>query len=272
MNTEKLRQNQFEDLLSLAKEAAICGADVHRKGFEKNIAAQIKSSELDLVCEIDVETEKVIVERILRERPNDMIIGEEGNNHQGNSGVCWIIDPLDGTVNYLHRFPAFGISIGIEIDGNGVVGVVYDTFHKQIYSAIIGEKAICDGEIISVSDCSSVKNALIATGFLPNREIRVWQGKILTEILPNVLDMRRSGSPIIDLCRVASGVIDGFYEFGLRKWDYSAGSVIAQAAGAKVTILQFENEANPLIVVSTPKIHEELLEMILKSWEKQMIY
>lgn len=272
MNTEKKRHNQFEDILSLAKEAAIFGAKVHWKGFEKDIAAQIKSSELDLVCEIDVETEKIIVERILRERPNDTIVGEEGNNHQGNSGVCWIIDPLDGTVNYLHRFPAFGISIGVEVDGIGVAGVVFDTFHRQIYSAVIDKKANCDGEIISVSDCSSVKNALIGTGFLPNRKIRVWQGKILTEILPNVLDIRRSGSPIIDLCRVASGVIDGFYEFGLRKWDYSAGSVIAQAAGAKVTILPFENEATPLIVVSAPKIHEELLEMILKSWEKQINY
>lgn len=268
MNTEKLRQNQFENILSLAKEAATCGAEVHWKGSKKYIAAQIKSSESDLVCEIDVETEKIIVERILRERPNDTIIGEEGNNHQGNSGVCWVIDPLDGTVNYLHRYPAFGISIGIEIDGIGVAGVVYDTFHNRIYSAIIDKQANCDGEIISVSDCSSVKNALVGTGFLPNREIRVRQGRILTEILPNVLDVRRSGSPIIDLCRVASGALDGFYELGLRKWDYSAGSVIARSAGAKVTILPSESEENSLIVASAPKIHEELLELVLKSREK----
>ena len=259
MNTEKNRQIDFEDILFLAKEAAICGAEIHRKGFEKDVSAQTKTSELDLVCEIDIETEKVIVRRILQERPNDTIIGEEGNNHQGNSGVCWIIDPLDGTVNYLHRYPAFGISVGVEVDNVGVVGVVYDTFHQQIYSGIIDDKAMCDDEKISVSSCDSLQNALIATGFLPNREIRVRQGKILTEILPNVLDIRRSGSPIIDLCRVASGVIDGFYEFGLKKWDIAAGSVIAQAAGAKVTILPFENEANSLIVASAPNIHEELL-------------
>ena len=126
---------------------------------------------------------------------------------------------------------------------------------------------MCDSEKILVSNCDSLQNALIATGFLPNREIRILQGKILAEILPNILDIRRSGSPIIDLCRVASGVIDGFYEFGLKKWDIAAGSVIAQAAGAKVTILPSENEASSLIVASTPNIHDELLESVLKAVE-----
>ncbi len=265
MNTKKTRQIDFQDILLLAKEAAIGGAEIHHKGFKKDVSAQTKTSELDLVCEIDVETEKVIVKRILEKRPNDTIIGEEGNNQHGNSGVCWIIDPLDGTVNYLHRYPAFGISVGVEVDNVGVVGVVYDTYHQQVYSGLVDDKAMCDEEKISVSDCDSLQNALIATGFLPNREIRVRQGKILTEILPNVLDIRRSGSPIIDLCRVASGVIDGFYEFGLKKWDIAAGSVIAQAAGAKVTVLPFENEANSLIVASAPIIHEEFIELVLNA-------
>ena len=268
MNTVETPQNDLEELLQLAKEIAISGAVVHRSGLEKVISAHTKSTELDLVSEIDIETERVIVENILRKRPNDSIIGEEGNNHSGNSGICWIIDPLDGTVNYLHHYPAFGISIGIEVDNVGVVGVVYDTYREQMYCGSIDRKAVCDGKNISVSDCDFMQSALIGTGFLPNREVRVLQGKILAEVLPNVLDIRRSGSPVIDLCRVASGVLDGFYEFGLKKWDISAGGIIAQSADAKVTILPVGDVTNPLIVVSTPKIHEELLELVLKAWKK----
>ncbi len=268
MKSNKFIQNDFESILRLTKEATMKGVLVHRKGLAKVISAKTKSSDLDLVCEVDIETEKVIVEHILKERPDDTIIGEEGNNHKGNSGISWIIDPLDGTVNYLHRFPAYGISIGVEIDNIGVVGVVYDTSQEQIYTGIIDNQSKCGEESIFVSDCSSLQNALIATGFLPNREIRTLQGKVLTDVLPNVLDIRRNGSPIIDFCRVASGVIDGFYEFGLGKWDISAGSIIAQAAGAKVTTLPINNKtADSLIVASAPKIHKQLLELVLNSWE-----
>ncbi|MGI9055534.1 MAG: inositol monophosphatase family protein [Pyrinomonadaceae bacterium] len=269
MKRNNLFQIDFESLLLLAKEAATKGALIHRNGLAKSISAQTKSSRLDLVCEVDIETEKVIVEHILNERPDDSIIGEEGYNRNGNSGVCWIIDPLDGTVNYLHRYPAFGISIGVEIDKIGAIGVVYDTFQERIYTGIIDNQAKCDGETIFVSNCSSLENALITTGFLPNREIRTLQGEILTDILPNVLDIRRSGSPIIDFCRVASGVIDGFYEFGLKKWDVSAGSVIAQASGAKVTTLAVNDKTiESLIVASAPEIHQQLLELVINSWEK----
>lgn len=268
MDIDKIQQIDLQKIFHLAKQLAISAAVVHRKGLEKHISVQTKSTSLDLVSEIDIETQKVIVERILQERPNDSIISKEGNNYQGSSGVCWIIDPLDGTVNYLHGFPAYGISIGVEIENIGVVGVVFDTYHQQIYTGIIDKQAMCDNENISVSNCGSLQNALVATGFLPDRKTRTLQGKLLTEILPDVQDIRRSGSPVIDLCRVASGVIDGFYEFGLKKWDISAGSIIAQAAGAKVSIIKVEGELNPLTVASTPKIHEQLLEMVLQSWEK----
>lgn len=265
----KFTQNDFEIILQIAKEAVINGSSVHRNGLLKTISARTKTSELDLVCDVDAETEKVIVEHILQQRPDDTIIGEEGSNYVGSSGVCWIIDPLDGTANYLRRFPVFGISVGVEVDNMGVVGVIYDTFQERIYTGIIDNQAKCGEETIFVSKCDSLQNALIATGFLPDRKIRKLQGTILTEIIPNILDIRRSGSPVLDFCRVASGKLDGFYEFGLKKWDVSAGSIIAQAAGAKITTLPINDETiNPLIVVSAPEIHEQLLESVLNSWEK----
>lgn len=264
-------ENDVEEILALAREAAIKGAAIHHQGFTRRISAQIKSSDMDLVTEIDSETERIIIEYILQARPDDAIIAEEGTNHSGTSGVCWIIDPLDGTVNYLHRYPAFGISIGVEINNIATAGVVYDTYNDKICSAAIDKQAFCDGKPISISDCRALSVALIATGFLPNREIRNYQGRILSEILPHVRDIRRSGSPVIDFCRVAQGKIDGFYEFGLGKWDIAAGSVIAQAAGAMVTLLTLESEISPLVVASSPKIHDQLIELVLKSWKKHKL-
>ena len=259
-------QNYLDSILNIAKEAAIVGAEIHESGFLKKQIPRTKSSAMDLVTEIDAETEKAIIEYILERRPDDSVIAEEGNNRSGKSGVCWIIDPLDGTVNYLHSYPAFGISIGVEVNENAAVGVAYDTFHKQIYSAVVDRQAFCGEDVLTVSGCDSLEKALIATGFLPNPEIRRKQCEILSGVLPFVRDIRRSGSPVIDICQVASGKLDGFYEFGLGKWDFAAGIVIARAAGAEITILPVENNRlNSLLVVSTPKIHEQLLDLILTS-------
>ena len=264
VDSREIMQPNLDELLTLANKIAVCGALVHREGFGRAISQRTKSSELDVVSEIDTKTERVLVEKILTNRPDDSIISEEGNNHQGTTGVCWVIDPLDGTVNYLHGYPEFGISIGVEIENVGTIGIVYDTHREQVFRGITDQYAVCDDKPISASNCRSLQNALIATGFLPNREARIRQGKILTEVLPKVRDIRRSGSPVIDLCRVASGIIDGFYEFGLKRWDMSAGSVIAQAAGAKVTVLQAGGNISPLIVASTPDIHDHLIELIMK--------
>lgn len=220
------------------------------------------------MSEIDLETEQVMVGHILRERPGDGILSEEGTNRSGHTGVCWILDPLDGTTNYLCGYPAFGIAVGVEINGQGVVGVVHDTYHNRAYAGAVGQGATCDGKSITVSACTSLETALIATGFFPDRTIRRHQGAVLTELLPRVRDIRRSGSPILDLCGVASGRTDGFYECGLRQWDITAGTVIARAAGAKVTSLSQQEPISPLLVASAPGIHDGLLELIVASWQQ----
>lgn len=257
----------IDELLRLAKMIAAAGAAVHRQGFGRPLATRAKSSETDLVSEVDLETERVLISYIRRERPEDAIISEEGSNQPGQSGVCWILDPLDGTTNYLYGYPAFGIAIGIELDGEGVVGVVHDTYHDRVYAGVIGRGATCDEKPITVSTSTRLETALIATGFLPDRTIRRRQGAILTEVLPRVRDIRRSGSPILDLCGVASGQTDGFYEFGLGRWDIAAGAVIARAAGARVTLFPQQELPRPLLVASAPGIHDALVALLSSLWQ-----
>ncbi len=261
----------IDELLGLAKRVAAAGAAIHRQGFGRPLATRSKSSETDLVSEIDIETEHVLVAGILQERPEDAIVSEEGAHRPGRTGVCWILDPLDGTTNYLYGYPAFGVAVGVEVDGQGVVGVVHDTYHDRVYAGSVDRAATCDGEPITVSASTRLETALIATGFLADREIRRRQGLIVAEMLPRVRDIRRSGSPILDLCGVASGTIDGFYEFGLGRWDIAAGAVIAAAAGAKVAIMPHQGLASPLVVASTPSIHEALLESVFASWKRANI-
>jgi myo-inositol-1(or 4)-monophosphatase len=146
------------------------------------------------------------------------------------------------------------------------VGVVHDTAHNRVYTGAVERGARCDDKPITVSGCAKMGAALIATGFLPDRTVRRQQGAVLAEVLPQVRDIRRSGSPILDLCGVASGAVDGFYEWGLGPWDIAAGAVIAKAAGARVTVLSQQSAPSPLLVASTPDIHGELLEIVSSAW------
>jgi len=263
--------DEVDKLLQLAQQVAAAGAVVHQQGFGRALSPRAKSSEIDLVSEIDLETEQVMVAHILRERPRDGIISEEGTNRLGQSDVCWILDPLDGTTNYLYGYPAFGIAVGVEINGHGVAGIVYDTSSNHLYAGAIERGATCDSEPIMVSACSRLETALIATGFLPDRRIRWQQGVVLAEVLPQVRDVRRSGSPILDLCGVACGRLDGFYEWGLGRWDITAGAVIAKAAGATVTVLPQQGSPSPLLVASTPGIHAVLLEVVSSIWKRAKV-
>jgi myo-inositol-1(or 4)-monophosphatase len=149
--------------------------------------------------------------------------------------------------------------------------VVYDTSSNHIYAGAIERGATCDNEPITVSACSRLETALIATGFLPDRRVRWQQGAALAEVLPRVRDIRRSGSPILDLCGVACGRVDGLYEWGLGRWDIAAGAVIAQAAGARVTVLPQQGAPSPLLVASTPGIHDELLERVSTAWKQAQV-
>jgi myo-inositol-1(or 4)-monophosphatase len=202
------------------------------------------------------------VSSIRAARPGDAILGEEGTNITGRSGVCWILDPLDGTTNFVHGYPAYAVAVGVEIDGQRVMGVVHDTSHDRVYSGMVGVGAHCDGRPISVRGESALSQALVGTGFFPNAAVRLVQGEILRRVLPCVRDVRRSGCPSLDLCAVASGTLDGFYECGLGRWDMAAGAAIAEAAGAAIVELSSPILPNPLLVVANPKLLEGLVGML----------
>ncbi len=256
---------KLDELLSIAKQAAQTAATVHCRMRRDSLSVHTKSSSIDLVTEIDRESEREIVAAIHSARPDDAILGEEGTNIVGSSGICWIIDPLDGTTNFIHQYPAHSVSVGVEINNHRVLGVVHDTFHDIVYEGIVDVGAQCDGKPIAVSKQSQLSRALIGTGFLPSSEVRRVQAEVLCNVLPLVRDIRRSGCPSLDLCAVASGKLDGFYESGLGRWDIAAGAAIAEAAGAKVIELSSLSLPNPLLVVANARLVDELVALLVKT-------
>jgi myo-inositol-1(or 4)-monophosphatase len=249
-------------LVVLATRAARAGARVHRAGLGRVQQVDTKSSPTDMVTEVDREAERVIVDAILAERPDDAILGEEATAREGRSGVRWIVDPLDGTTNYIYRYPAFGVSIGIELDGELAAGVVQDSARDRLYSGIVGAGAACNGEPIRVRDQADMATALIATGFQPVPARRAWQAEVLARVLPRVRDVRRGGSAAIDLCGVASGQLDAFYEAGLAEWDTAAGTAIVRAAGGIVRVFARARPPAPLVVAGGPRLVEPLVDLL----------
>jgi myo-inositol-1(or 4)-monophosphatase len=259
-NHEEKMEEQLSELLELAKRAARAAADVHRCAIEKGrFEAQTKASSSDLVTAIDREAEQALVTVIRAARPQDEIVGEEGANLRGDSGVRWILDPLDGTTNFVHRYPAHSVAVGVEIHGRRTMGVVHDTFNHRVYSGVVGQGATCDGQPLAVRNETELSRALVGTGFLPNAEARRVQADLLRAALPRVRDIRRSGCPSLDICNVASGALDAFYECGLGQWDIAAATAIAEAAGATVRLLRSALLPNPMLVVANTKLAEALV-------------
>lgn len=214
------------------------------------------------MTEVDREAERVIVETILAARPDDGILAEEATAHAGRSGVRWIVDPLDGTTNYVYRYPAFAVSIGVEIDGTLAAGVVHDSARDRIYTGIVGAGAACNGNVVRVREHADLATALVATGFQPQPERRAWQARVLVEVLPRVRDVRRGGSAAIDLCGVASAQLDAFYEAGLAEWDMAAGTAIVRAAGGVVRIVERATAPSPLLVAASPRLADALADVL----------
>ena len=236
------------DLLALAGELADIATDIHREARRALLRVVEKTSPFDLVTQVDREAEAAMVECLLAVRPHDGILGEEGASRDGSSGVRWIIDPLDGTANYVYGYPAHAVSIGVEIDGELSVGVVHDTARNIRFAAARGLGATAGGEPIHATDKDDPATALFATGFSFDPALRARQGEVLARLLPRIRDVRRSGAASVDLCALASGSVDVYYEGGLAWWDIAAGLVIAEEAGA--TVLRKEIEGYPRVSVA----------------------
>ncbi len=239
------------ELLTIAEEVA---SAVGREMIERRSAGfswETKSTSTDVVTEIDTWAEGAIVEAITSRRPNDGFLGEEGSDTPGTTGVRWVIDPVDGTTNLLYDLSGYNVSIGAELNGETLAGAVYDPVRAELFSAALGQGASRNGEPISVSGQESLSHALVATGFAYNAERRQQQASSLVEILPIIRDIRRLGAAAIDLCAVACGRVDAYYELDTKPWDRSAGVLIATEAGAIVT----EGE---LTIAAAPGISDDL--------------
>lgn len=220
-----------------AREA---GALLAERLDQVRTAVSSKSSPTDMVSEVDRESEELIVARILAVRPDDAILAEEGSSRAGTSGVRWVIDPLDGTTNYLYRLPAYAVSIAAEHRGEVVAGAVFDAAHGQLFAAWKGGGATLDDTPITVSSKEELPTALIGTGFGYDPVQRAQQGEVLARILPHVRDIRRYGSAALDLCAVACGRLDGYFELGLGPWDFAAGGLIVREAGGMTHLVEAE--------------------------------
>jgi myo-inositol-1(or 4)-monophosphatase len=246
---------------AVAREA---GALLHDGLDAVRLDVGTKSSLTDMVTEMDRAAEALIVERLLGIRPDDGMLGEEGTDEPGTSGIRWVVDPLDGTTNYLYGLPGFNVSIAAEHDGVAVAGVVFDVVRGELFSATLGGGATRDGSAIHASDAAALPAALIGTGFSYDSDRRRKQAAVLVEVLPHVRDIRRSGAAAIDLCSVACGRLDGFYEKGLAPWDLAAGGLIAAEAGAVVQPIG-GGRPNGSVVAAAPAIAAALHELVQRA-------
>jgi len=254
--------HDLDGLLRLAVHLAAGAAAVHRDGHGRAHEVATKSSATDMVSEVDFAAERHVLDELRRVRPDDAVLAEESGTRAGSSGVRWIIDPLDGTTNYLYGYPAYAVSIGIEIDGRRVLGVVHDSALGEVYAGIVGRGATRDCHAIHPGRASALAHALVATGFQPHPHLRARQASALGTVLPAVRDLRRGGSAALDLCAVACGRVDAFYEIGLGAWDYAGGAAVAEAAGAQVAVLEPIDLPAPLVVAANPVLLPALVELL----------
>lgn len=223
----------LSELLDLALEAGRRAGALLRDGRPDDLAvARTKSSAIDVVTEMDIAAERLITDFLDEHRPDDGVLGEEGASIPGTSGIRWIVDPLDGTVNYLYGLPAWSVSIAAERDGETVVGVVEVPSRGETFHAVRGGGAWLGERRLATRPSPELSQALVATGFGYLQERRAHQADVAQRLIPRVRDIRRAGSAAIDLCDVAAGRLDAYYERGLNPWDYAAGDLIAREAGA----------------------------------------
>ncbi len=246
-------------LLELAARLATAAGRQSLDGLHRTRTLDTKSSDTDMVTEMDKAAEALIVAGIDAERPDDGVLGEEGSSRPGTSGVRWVIDPIDGTTNYVYRHPFWSVSIGVEFNGITVAGAVAVPMLDEIYTASKGGGAFRNGVPITVSTQTILAQSLIGTGFAYSADIRARQGAMVATLLPEVRDIRRGGSAAIDLCFVADGRLDAYVEDGLNPWDECAGSLIVSEAGGIVTVLDVGRGTH---CAANPTLHALLAERV----------
>jgi myo-inositol-1(or 4)-monophosphatase len=253
---------ELRELLALATDLALQAGRVHAEGLTDALRIETKSSPTDLVSQIDKQAEGLIVERLRAERPGDALLAEEGSLLSGESGVRWVVDPLDGTTNYIYGYPAYAASIAVEVDGETRVAVVLDSSSGRLYRAVAGHGAVCDDRPIRAREQKDLSRALVATGFSYDAAQREQQGAVVATVLGRIRDLRRGGTAALDLCHIAAGHVDAYWELDLSPWDYAAGVLIAREAGAAVDLAPAAHGGGPAVVAAHPALMPAFAELL----------
>jgi myo-inositol-1(or 4)-monophosphatase len=256
------------ELLELARATAEEAAALVGAG-RSTAAEQVdtKSSPVDVVTAVDRASEELIVRLLTEARPDDGVLGEEGASRDGSSGVRWVVDPIDGTVNFLYGVPAYAVSIAAEVEGTTEVGVVLNVATGEQFTAARGQGAWLTApgaatQQLHGSAATRLDQTLVATGFGYRVEQRRAQGAVVAELLPQVRDIRRIGTASLDLCAAAAGRVDAYYELDLKPWDHAAGALIAAEAGLVVTGTDGRPFAEPMAVAVAPGVAAEFVALL----------
>lgn len=264
----------YEQLSKIAAEIAVkVGEEIRHLRATGVTVASTKSSQTDIVTESDSAAEKLIVKMLNRQRPNDGVFGEEGSRTTGTTGITWVIDPIDGTVNYLYDLPAYCVSIAACVPddrayGDGrkaVAAAVFNPKTDELFTAFEGGGASRNGTPITVNNDKQLSSALLATGFGYTKERRLEQHALLGRVIGEVRDIRRIGTAAYDLCLLASGGIDAYFEKGIQPWDWAAGALIATEAGAVTVGFDNDSPAGEEMFIAAPQHLAEELQSLLRS-------
>ncbi|MEA2444567.1 MAG: monophosphatase [Thermoleophilales bacterium] len=244
------------DLEDVASTAARAAAEVVTSAYGQPRAVGHKSSPTDIVTQTDLRAEELLRRVLLAATPQAGILGEEGGKTAPGARLQWVIDPLDGTINFLYGVPLFAVSIAAAVDGQIVAGAVVDVLRGELFSAHRGGGARCDGRAISASSCQSLAAALVTTGFSYHAELRGLQGEVAHRVLSRARDLRCFGSAALELCWVACARVDAYFQRDTEIWDIAAGALIAAEAGARTELPCPEND--DLVIAAGPDVFEDL--------------
>ncbi len=253
----------MDELLEIARAAARVAGEILLARFGgRQEALATKSSATDPVGEADLAAERAIRELLAARRPEDAILGEEGGGEPGTSGRRWVVDPLDGTVNYLYGIPQWCVSVACEDADGALAGVVFDPVRGEEWSAERGGGLTLNGAAVSSERATALADALIGTGFGYAPEVRAAQGEIAARVLPRVRDLRRAGSAALDLAWTAAGRLDGYYERGVKPWDVGAGRLLCTGAGLAVRSLPAAPPEDEGLLAAPPAWADELAALV----------
>jgi myo-inositol-1(or 4)-monophosphatase len=252
-----------DELLAVAHEAArAAAAELQTRFGHQQAGIRSKSGPTDLVSDADLAAEAAIRRVLAARRPGDSILGEEGGE-SGDGELRWVIDPLDGTINFLFGVPQFAVSVACGDHDGTFVGVVLDPVRDETFAATRSGPATLNGAEISGSSRDELAEALVATGFAYDAAVRAKQAVVLTRVLPRVRDIRRAGAAALDLAWCACGRYDAYYERGVKTWDYAAGGLIAARAGLSLRKLEAGDDGPDGLLAAPPAVLDELLGLVL---------